>query len=270
MDERVQAAAERLRQAGTLRRPCRSLSDLVGDDLVLALAVQRRVVALQAIAGAVRVGAKVARAPDAGSVDDALRIGVLLDEMKVPCGVRLATSQLLQPQVELKLACRLVRDLGPRPGELGLADLRDAVELSAALEVVDRRVATSGTPTVVDDICDNAGVGHFVVGTTSASADELTRLPGGPVAARLEVDGELTWRGAASVDAALEDLRMVAAAWSSSWDPLRPGEVVLTRAIGPTLPAVEGQHYSAYVAGLSSAAVGFVASARLVTKGGTR
>lgn len=255
----VQAAAERLRQAATLRRPCRSLHDLVGDDLDAALAVQRHVLALQAIGGATRVGGKVGRERAGG----ARSTGVLLDEMRVPDGTRLATSRLLQPRVELKLAVAVVRDLGPDPASWSLDDVRSRTAVTVALEVTDSRIA-GRCPSLVDEVCDNAGAGRFVLG---AEPVELGEADPAARSSRLEVDAELTWRGSVCVDAALSDLRTVASAWRAAGDQLRVGQTVLSAAAGPALPAVEGQHYSGHVDGLGSVTIGFTTSRLARTEG---
>ena len=54
----VQHAAERLRHADSVHRPCDSVGDLIGDDLVAAYAVQRLVTELQVIGGAAPWGRK--------------------------------------------------------------------------------------------------------------------------------------------------------------------------------------------------------------------
>ena len=55
-DQAVQHAAERLRHADSVHRPCDSVGDLIGDDLAAAYAVQRLVTELQVIGGARRRG----------------------------------------------------------------------------------------------------------------------------------------------------------------------------------------------------------------------
>lgn len=255
----VQDAAERLRQAATLRRPCRSVGDLVGEDVAVALAVQRHVLTLQRIGGATRVGGKVGRRR-AGIRST----GVLLDQMRVPDGTRLATSRLLQPRVELKLALTLIEELPADPHRLEIAQVRTRTTVSAAIEITDCRIG-GWALSLTDEICDNAGAGLFVVGEDAVPASELS---GAGLPARLEVDGELTWRGAASVDDALGDLLDVAVAWHAADEPLDVGDVVLASPAGPTLSVEAGQHYSAYVADLPSATIGFTTSSRLATEEG--
>ncbi|MDF1604496.1 hypothetical protein [Nocardioides sp. YIM 152315] len=264
MPDEVQAAAERLRQAGTLRRPCPSLRDLIGDDVARALAVRRHVLELQLIGGAVRVGAKVG--PHASGGDAHRSTGVLLDDMLVANGAHVPTSRLLQARVELKLACTVLGELRADPDDADvptLEEVRAGVAVSLALEATDRRIVGTES-SLVDDICDNAGAGVFVIGVDRAAVD----LGPGPLPARLELDGELTWRLNVSIDAALVDVRSLVLAWAAEGQVLRPGEVVLASPVGPALPVTAGQHYAAYADGLAPVTMGFTTSSRLATTEG--
>lgn len=258
LSDAAEVAAERLRQAATLRRPCRPVRHLIGDDLAVAQAVQEHVVALQCIGGSRVVGRKVGRrAPAARGLSTH---GVLVDDQRVPDGSWVATGRLLQPRLEVKLACRL----------LGTPDLRDpaaimaTVAVSAAIEVADSRIIDWDL-TEVDEVADNASSGLFVHAEDEVAA---ATVPLGPVTATLAVGDTLGWtRTIDSLESALSAVHWLATAVASSTRPLRQGDIVLTEAIGPAVPVEEGRNYTANVAGLPPVSIGFTTSSMLAQSG---
>lgn len=261
LPDAVEVAAERLRQAGTLRRPCQPVRHLIGDDVAAALAVQEHVVALRCIGGSEVMGGKVGRrAPDRAGFSAR---GVLTSDQLVADGAWVATSRLLQPRLEVKLACRLLATPDPRdPAAIGAV-----VAVAAAIEVTDCRIADWDL-TQVDEIADNACAGLFV---HSEVVELASAIPSGPFTAVLDVDGTPAWTH--TVDAlgpALSAVYWLATAVAGSGRPLRGGDVVLSEAIAPSVPVKEGCLYTANVAGLPPVSVGFTTSSLLAQPGALR
>lgn len=268
----VQQAAERLRLAGSLRRQCRPIRDLIDEgDVEAAYAVQRHVVALQQISGARLVGRKIGLTSPA--VQQQLGVGrptfgVLLDTMRIEDGSAVSVSRLLQPLIEAEIMLVLGRELDSP--DVTAADARAAVSgIGAALEVVDSRIADWDL-TIVDTVADNASTGLFVpsAGVQPLGDRDLRRL-------RMELrrDGVLVSSGVGEESChgdPLEGLAWLAREAHAHGVPLQAGEVVITGALGPMVPVGEGQSFTATIGDLAPVSVDFRSSAALATGRGDR
>jgi len=258
--EPLQAAAERLRQAGTLRRPCGPVRELVGPGgITAAYAVQRLVLELQRIGGEQVRGRRVVVTPrglDGEPLATEPVVGVILESMLVASGAQIPMSRLLQPSVEPAVAIRLATDLGwPATDE----EIRAAIAgVALAVDVADRRVDDGGA-TVVDVVADNASTGMVVLAEQfveiEPTGDEvveigLAELPG--VVRRL-TGGDL-----------VEALSWLARAAAGQDDPLAAEEViVLTGYPGARADPAEGDRFQAVATGLASAVATFTATTSL-------
>ena len=180
-DHAVQHAAERLRHADSVHRPCEPVGDLIGDDIEAAYAVQRLVTELQVIGGAVPWGRKaLGLAITHGG--PSIVAGTLVDTMVVRDDEHVTGRDLVQPRVAVRVSVRLVRDL---PGGASLQQARDAVgAVGAALEIADLRVSADRS-TAADVVADNAAAGVVVVGPERSPRE----LPDA-WSARVLLDGE--------------------------------------------------------------------------------
>jgi 2-keto-4-pentenoate hydratase len=182
--------------------------------------------------------------------------GMLFADMAVDSGAEVAAGAMLQPRVEAEIAFVLGRGLQmPEPT---LADLLLAADYALpAIEIVDSRIAGWDIG-ITDTVADNASSGMFVLGTTPRRLDDPAldlRLAG----MVLERHGEplVFGAGAACLGHPLHALRWLAATMVRVGRPLAAGEVVLSGALGPMLPAAPGDHFEARISGLGTVAVGF-------------
>ena len=237
----VQHAAERLRHADSVHRPCDPVSGLIGDDLAAAYAVQRLVTELQVISGALVWGRKMLDLTESHD-GPAAAAGTLVDAMVVRDDEVVTGRDLVQPRVAVRLAVRLARDLD---ADAGARAVREAIgAVGSALEVADLRVFADRA-TAVDVVADNAGAGLVVLGP-----ERSPREAPGPWRARVLLDGrplapsfETGW------DRTLERLAALGTAVAQHGSPLRAGEVVLLDSFGTATPLAGDGRYAAEVDG---------------------
>ena len=182
--------------------------------------------------------------------------GMLFADMSVDSGAQAPAGSLLQPRVEAEVAFVLGSDLDT--AEPTLVDLLRAVEYALpAIEIVDSRIG-GWDVRIVDTVADNASSGQFVLGTTPRRLDDPTldlRLAG----MVMERHGEplVFGAGAACLGHPLHALRWLTATMVRAGRPLTAGDVVLSGALGPMLPATSGDRFEARISGLGAVAVGF-------------
>lgn len=248
----VQHAAERLRHADSVHRPCEPVSDLIGDDLPAAYAVQQFVTELQVIGGAHAWGRKVLDLAQTHGGPSVVA-GTLVDTMVARDDEHITGRDLVQPRVAVRLAVRLMRDV---PGGAGAVEAREAVgAIGAALEIADLRVFADQAK-AIDVVADNAGAGLVVLGP-ERSPREAT----GPWLARVLLDDqasgpvvEATW------DDTVERLVALAAVVAEYDSPLRAGEIVLLDSFGSATPLAGDGRYAAEVDGRVVASIRLGAS----------
>lgn len=180
--------------------------------------------------------------------------GVLFADMQVATGDTVPAGQLLQPRVEAEIAFILGRDIP-------LAETDPAVLTAAiayalpALEIVDSRIAGWDIK-MVDTIADNASAGLFVLGTQPIAIDsiDLTRCM-----MRLDKNGVTVSQGsgAACLGNPLHALAWLAAERVRRGEPLKAGEIILSGALGPMVPAVPGDDFQAGIEGVGQIGVTF-------------
>jgi len=256
--EAVASSCRRLAAAAATRTPCAPVRDLLGaGDLESAYAVQRALVEQRTLAGAAVVGRKIGLTSAAVQLQlgvDRPDFGVLLDDMDVSALDEVPSSRLLQPKAEAEIAFVLGQDLAD--GELTARHVRKAVAYAvAALEIVDSRILDWDI-TISDTIADNASSGLFVLGDQRRTLDEFEPRD---VSMRLYVDGELAseGNGAACLGDPLEALAWLARTAHAHGDPLRAGQVVLSGALGPMVPATPGATIRAELSSLGDVAATF-------------
>jgi 2-keto-4-pentenoate hydratase len=258
--EIVTKLAERLRACYASGEPVPPIRDeLPEGDIATAYRVQEVNTDHWLAAGRRLVGRKIGLT--AASVQRQLGVdqpdfGMLFADMAVDDGGTVAPGRLLQPRVEAEIAFVLGRDLTvPDPT---VVDVIGAVDYAlAAIEIVDSRIAEWRIG-IVDTVADNASSGMFVLGTAPRSLrdpDLDLRLAG----MVMERHGEPVafGAGAACLGNPLNALRWLAATMAAAGRPLAAGDVVLSGALGPMLPAAPGDRFEARVSGLGAVRVGF-------------
>lgn len=218
----VAEAAERLAVASATRTPCSPVRDLLDvADVGSAYAVQMRNIEARVAAGARVVGRKIGLTSPAVQAQLGVRqpdFGVLLDDMDMTGERQVPFSRLLQPKIEGELAFILG------------ADCRPAYAL-AALEIVDSRIA-GWDIMFADTVADNASSGLFVLGRDLIDVRTFTPRD---VEMVMWVDGVAVSQGtgAACLGDPLEAVAWLTQTAERLGDPLRPGQVVLSGALGP-------------------------------------
>jgi len=218
----IDDAAARLAVASMTRTPCAPVRDLIDPaDVTAAYRVQTHNVKARIAACAHVVGRKIGLTSPAVQAQlgvDRPDFGVLLDDMDVSHLPFVPFGRLLQPKVEAELAFVLG------------ADARPAYAL-AALEIVDSRIS-GWDITFADTVADNASSGLFVLGDQRL---DLGAFAPRDVEMTLWVDGVgvSQGRGTACLGDPLAAVAWLAETAERLGDPLRPGDVVLSGALGP-------------------------------------
>jgi 2-keto-4-pentenoate hydratase len=175
--------------------------------------------------------------------------GVLFSDMQIPDGGVLDRGRLLQPKAEAEVAIVLGAalenpDTGPEDVALATASVH------AAIEIVDSRIE-DWKITFADTVADNGSSAFFVLAAEGKPLDHLDLYTCGMV---LEVDGKVAslGAGAACLGHPLNAAAWLASAVARRGEPLQPGDIILTGALGPMVPIVAGQHFKAIIGGLGS------------------
>ncbi|MEW2165629.1 fumarylacetoacetate hydrolase family protein [Streptomyces sp. NPDC007084] len=254
----VSETADLLAEAERSGKPVSPVRDrLPPHDVGAAYAVQRLNVERKLGGGRRIVGRKIGLTSPAVQAQlgvDRPDFGALLSDMAVPNGGTIPAGRLLQPKVEAEVALVLGTDLDvPEPG---IADVIRATDFALpALEIVDSRIADWDI-TITDTIADNASSGLFVLGGAPVP---LSGLDLRQVTMTLLRDEEKvsSGTGADCLDGPLNAAVWLAGALAEMGDSLRAGDVILTGALGPMVPAVPGNRFEARISGLGSVRVRF-------------
>ncbi|MCL2533752.1 MAG: fumarylacetoacetate hydrolase family protein [Nocardiaceae bacterium] len=240
-EETITQAATRLATAAKTGVACAPINDLIGpSDIGVAYRVQQKLIDWQIEDGAVIVGRKIGATSLAVQTQlgvDQPDFGVLFDNMDVSDLPEVPTERMLQPKAEAEVAFRLGADLAE--GDLDLDQIRAAVTGAvAALELVDSRIA-DWKILITDTVADNASSGLYVLGDNWVTLDEFEPKD---VVMKMYADDELVSEG--NGEACLGDpliaLQWLARTAREYGEPLRAGQVVLSGALGPMVPAAPG------------------------------
>jgi 2-keto-4-pentenoate hydratase len=256
---RIEPAVAALREAYETGVACPPLRErlLPPGDVEAAYQVQGAMLAQWQAAGRRPVGAKIGLTSEAVQRQlgvDQPDCGVLLADLAVPEGGEVAFTGLFQPKVEAEVAFVLGADLTAE--QVTTVDVIRAVDhLLPAIEIADSRIADWDI-SIVDTVADNASSGRYVLGTRPVRlADVDLRLCG----MVLEHAGEpvSVGAGAACLGNPLHALAWLAQHLARAGTPLRAGDLVLSGALGPMVPAEPGAAYEARISGLGSVRVRF-------------
>ncbi|WP_304050225.1 2-keto-4-pentenoate hydratase [Jatrophihabitans endophyticus] len=226
-------------------------------EVDLAYDVQQAIVAARVAAGARVVGRKIGLTNPKVRAQlgvDRPDFGVLLDDMQATQDEPIDAGRLLAPRIEAEIAFVLGADLD-RP-DVSTADVRDATAyVRTAFEIVDSRIA-GWDITISDTIADNGSSAMFVLGDAEVPLDGLDLAAASMTMTR---HGEVVSEGLGSD--CLGD-PVAAVAWLAEnarryGQPLRAGEIVLSGALGPVVPVVAGDAFTARIEGLGDVRASF-------------
>jgi 2-keto-4-pentenoate hydratase len=256
----VAEAAARIARATHTGQPVAPVRDLLGrTDIDTAYAVQQEVNRRRLDAGAVVVGRKIGLTSAAVQGQFGVSqpdFGVLFADMDVSGRAEIPAGWLMQPKVEAEIAFVLNADLAD--GDLDDRQIRAAIGYAvAALEIVESRIA-GWDIAITDTVADNASSGLFVLSERSLTLDEFEPRD---VTMRFFADDELVSDGTGA-DCLGDPLNAVA--WLARTarlfgEPLRAGQIVLSGALGPTVPATPGTRFRAEIGALGEVATTFSA-----------
>jgi len=259
MDE-VDAVARDLR-AAYHGGPIAPVGARIGNDLALAYRVQARNVRAWCDAGRRRAGFKIGMTSVAArrqfGVDEP-DFGVLFDDIGVPSGGEVAWARMFQPRVEGEIALRIGRDIDCAMAPQDAAHYVDAA--IPALEIADSRIA-DWRIAIVDTVADNASAGLYVLGRPARDFD-FARLIEATMTLRSGADIVSQGRGASTMGGPHLALAWLANALLAHGERLKAGDVVLSGALGPPVPATPGATYAAEISGLGFVSVSFGAATR--------
>jgi 2-keto-4-pentenoate hydratase len=253
----LEQAAARLREADQSGRPCKPVRDLIGaEDVAAAYAVQEAGTTRRLAAGARLSGRKIGLT--SAAVQKQLGVsqpdyGMLFADMEVPDGA-CAPKSLLQPRAEAEIAFVLGRDLD-REVMVG-ADVARAVEYAVgAIEIVDSRIENWDIG-ITDTVADNGSAARYVLASRPRRLADLDLLLCGMV---MRKNGEIVslGTGAACLGNPLHAAKWLAETMVRAGRPLKAGDVVLSGALGPMVPAGPGDLFEAEIQGLGSVRVAF-------------
>ena len=263
LDAPASAALDRLAGARATRRPCAPVRGLLpAGDIGTAYAVQSAWVAAQVAAGDTVAGRKIGLTNPVVQAQlgvDQPDFGTLLATMDCAPGEPIDTGRLLQPRIEAEVAFVLARDLDAP--DIGADDVLAATgAVVAALEIVDSRVADWDI-SIVDTIADNASSGLFTLGAEHRppAGLDLAACPMRLLRGAQEVS---TGSGAACLGHPAVAVAWLAATARSYGRPLRAGEIVLSGALGPMVPVVAGDRFTAEIGGLGRVTALFAGDTR--------
>lgn len=169
-------------------------------------------------------------------------------------GDQVTLSTLIQPRVEAEVALVLGRDVDNPHATI--ADLVRATEFAlAALEIVDSRIADWKIG-LFDTIADNASAAGFVLGADPVRLDRV-RLRDARMSMTRNGTQASEGVGSACLGHPLNAAAWLARALARAGDPLRAGDIVLTGALGPMVPAAAGDRFEAAIEGLGAVSVSF-------------
>jgi 2-keto-4-pentenoate hydratase len=180
--------------------------------------------------------------------------GMLFADMEVMHDGVIPWSAGAQFKVEAEIAFVIGRDLSEPL--TSMAELIRAIEFALpAIEIVGSRIANWDIR-FVDTVADNGSSAFYTLGP---SPRLLRHLDLTDCAMRMQgSDGSVSQgSGAACYGSPLNAALWLARVMAMSGRPLQPGDVVLSGALGPMIPAAPRVRYSGHIAGFGETAVRF-------------
>ena len=244
--DRVERAALAIREARLTRRPIPPVSATFGlAGLAEAYAAAESNVRARLAEGRRVIGKKVGLTSPAVQKQlgvDQPDFGVLFDDMEFLSGADIPGDRLIQPKVEAEVAFVMGADLGAAPPSWG-EFLRAVDHALPALEIVDSAIA-DWKITLVDTVADNASSALFVLGDQPVSVGRL-QLAQLPMTLRRGDAVASQGTGAACLGHPLRAAWWLARTMAERGQPMRAGEVVMSGALGPMVPAAAGDAFVA-------------------------
>jgi len=180
--------------------------------------------------------------------------GVLWADFAFTDGEPVDVGRFMQPKAELEIAFVMDRPFDDPNGTM--AELIRAVAYAVpALEIVDTAIADWNIR-LVDTVADNASGGGFLLGNGARRVTDLDlRLAGGILSRNGTVVS--SGLGADCMGHPFNATLWLARNMAALGRPLAEGDVVMSGALGPMIPAEAGEVYLAEIMGFSPVQVAF-------------
>lgn len=252
MTSEIDQVAALLRQAAETATPVGHIRHRLNGSVDAAYEVQRINTRLRLASGDRLVGHKIGLTSPQVQRQlgvDQPDFGALFASMQLASGDEVPFRAALQPRVEAEVAMVLRAPIESTSATA--ADVAAAVDyLLPAIEVVASRIAKWDID-IVDTVADNASSGMFVLGAIPVDPASVD-LPS--VTMTMRCNGVVTSSGTGA--ACLGD-PYNAAAWlarrmAELGEPLQPGEIILTGALGPMVDLAPGDRVVAGISGVGT------------------
>ena len=246
-------AAAALRQARAERRTIAPITGTFGlQGLDAAYAVAEINTRLRLAEGRRIVGKKVGLT--AKAVQQQLGVGqpdfgMLFDDMEYLDGQDVPSARLIQPKVEAEVAFVIGRDV-PADAPSWAEFLACVAYAVPAIEIVDSAI-TDWKIGLVDTVADNASSGLYVLGDQPVAMGTLSL---GGIGMTMTKNSQVVsvGTGAACLGHPLRAAYWLARTMAARQQGLRAGEVILSGALGPMVPAAAGDLVRADLGALGS------------------
>src|SRR6218665_1099942 len=252
----IQEAADRLWQAQAEKRPCAPVRDLV-SDVDAAYAVQQKNTERWLQQGRRLVGRKIgltSRAVQKQLGVDQPDFGMLFADMCAAEGELIDAGRILQAKIEAEIA--LIIEPPLIHDKHTVADIIDATAYALpALEIVGSRIANWNIG-LSDTIADNASGGMFVLGSRPVKLSDFDIVRCGMLMER-RGDQVSIGAGAACLGNPLHAAVWLADVMTRFGQPLQPGDIIMTGALGPMVAVSPGDVFDVQIEGLGRASASF-------------
>lgn len=258
-EDQIRQAADRLWAAWQSSTPAAPVRDLIGEADVDAAYKVQEINTKRFLGGEERVlsGRKIGLTAKSVQVQlgvDQPDYGMLYDDMEVMDDDEIAWSRCQQPKVEAEVALVMAAPL--TGGHIKMIDLMASVGFAVpAIEVVGSRIRNWDIR-IADTIADNASSGLYVLGQSPRRLGEFDPRLCGMVMLKNN-EPVSVGAGAACLGSPLNATLWLARKMAAEGRPLGPGDVVLSGALGPMVPAEPGDVFEARINGLGSVRAAF-------------
>lgn len=258
MNDKIEAAAQRLLAAEALAQPCAPVRDLIDPtDEAAAYAIQNIATDRKLASGRRLVGRKIGLTNPAVQKQlgvDQPDFGMLFDDMQKSEEEVIPYASVMQPKIEAEIAFILSAPL--TKAKHTIEDVAVATKtVMAAFEIVGSRIANWDIK-FADTVADNASSGLFVLGSKQLPVSSVDLVG---CAMRMTRGAEEVSKGSG---AACMGNPLNAAAWLADkmvefGRPLQAGDIILSGALGPMVPVNPGDTFVATIDGLGTVTAKF-------------